>query len=39
MDKYLRLLSQGDRLGLTLIRLSIAFVWRGGIDYRGAGTG
>lgn len=26
MDKYLRLLSQGDRLGLTLIRLSIAIV-------------
>lgn len=31
MDKYLRLLSQGDRLGLTLIRLSIAivFIWIG----------
>lgn len=30
MDKYLRLLSQ-DRLGLTLIRLSIAivFIWIG----------
>uniref|UniRef100_UPI0032974484 DUF417 family protein n=1 Tax=Salmonella enterica TaxID=28901 RepID=UPI0032974484 len=27
MDKYLRLLSQGDRIGLTLIRLSIAFVF------------
>ncbi|VUC88738.1 Putative inner membrane protein [Salmonella sp. NCTC 11881] len=27
MDKYLRLLSQGDRLGLTLIRLSIAIVF------------
>ncbi len=31
MDKYLRLLSRGDRLGLTLIRLSIAivFIWIG----------
>ncbi|HCC1216347.1 TPA: DUF417 family protein, partial [Salmonella enterica subsp. enterica serovar Paratyphi C] len=31
MDKYLRLLSQGDRLGLTLIHLSIAivFIWIG----------
>ncbi|KJT81748.1 hypothetical protein SEEH3547_11242 [Salmonella enterica subsp. enterica serovar Heidelberg str. 75-3547] len=32
MDKYLRLLSQGDRLGLTLIRLSIAIVLSG-LDY------
>lgn len=31
MEKYLRLLGQGDRIGLTLIRLSIAivFIWIG----------
>ncbi|STB58083.1 Inner membrane protein ykgB [Citrobacter freundii] len=31
MEKYLRLLSKGDRIGLTLIRLSIAifFIWIG----------
>ena len=31
MVKYLRCLSQGDRLGLTLIRLGIAivFIWIG----------
>ncbi len=31
MEKYLHLLSQGDKIGLTLIRLSIAivFMWIG----------
>lgn len=31
MEKYLYLLSKGDRIGLTLIRLSIAivFIWIG----------
>ena len=31
MEKYLRLLSKGDKIGLTLIRLSIAivFIWIG----------
>lgn len=31
MEKYLRILGKGDRVGLTLIRLSIAivFIWIG----------
>lgn len=31
MEKYLHLLSRGDKIGLTLIRLSIAivFMWIG----------
>ncbi len=29
MEKYLRILGKGDRVGLTLIRLSIAIVLSG----------